>query len=249
MAQIPSIPGLVTRRITSRDPEYAAARTLHAECYVATGYVERSSLDANGWIDDLWIEVSDYYAAIDTETDEVVGTARMIRPSVRGFPAFLETGVDPEAIAVFGALDPNRCVEISALATPRTGIQNMAISAALYSQVWQQSLADDRAYMIAVMDNRFLRLMRKWFHFPFEAIGDSVSYMGSASTPVAMYTPRTIEVLRERHPDSLSFFSGEISFSEMDDIVLDLRTKVPEFQATVIDLREKAVETERVSTN
>ena len=130
MALIPSIPGLESRRITPSDPEFAEARRLHAQCYVATGYVEPESLDSNGWIDDLWVDVSDYFAAIDTETGEVVGTARMIRPSVRGFPAFLETGVDPEAIEMFGSIDPNQCVEISALATPRTGIQNMAISAA-----------------------------------------------------------------------------------------------------------------------
>ncbi len=249
MALVPSIPGLEIRRVFPGEDEFAAARRLHAECYLATGYVTDDDLDGRGWLTDMWVEVSDYFAAIETETDEVVGTARLIRPSVRGFPAFIETGIDPEAIEVFADLDPNRCVEVSALATPRTGIQNMAISAALYGAVWQESLRTDRAYMIAVMDNRFLRLMRRWFHAPFEAIGNSMHYMGSRSTPVAMYTPRTIEHLRDNHPDSLAFFSGDITLAEMEELVVDLRETTPEFRAKVIDLTEaRAADEEQVGT-
>lgn len=248
MALIPTIPGLETKRIRPHDPEFAAARRLHAECYVATGYVGSDELDADGWIDDLWVEMSDYFAAIDTETGEVVGTARMIRPSVRGFPAFLETGVDPEAIEVFADLDPNRCVEISALATPRTGIQNMAISAALYALVWQESLLAGRAYMIAVMDNRFLRIMRRWFGFPFESIGDAVDYMGSRSTPVALYTARTIEHFRDHQPEILEFFSGDIPLSDLNDIEIDVRDHAVEFRAKVIDLREHSADVDVVNS-
>ena len=130
----------------------AAVRQLHAECYVATGYVEPEDLDESGFIPDPWIPFSDYYAAIDTTAnDTIVGTCRLIRPSVRGFPAFQECETLDSALDVFSHLDPTRCVEVSALATPRIGMQNMAISAALYGLVWQESIAQNRAYMLAVI--------------------------------------------------------------------------------------------------
>ena len=237
MALVPNVPGLVVRPVESA-AEMLAVRRLHAECYLETGYVEECDLDEDGLISDPWIPFSDYYSAIDTAAgDQIVGTCRIIRPSVRGFPAFQECKTLPEALEVFGTLNPLRCVEISSLATPRVGMQNMAISAALYGLVWQESIAHRRAYMLAVMDDRLLRIMRRWFEFPFETIGDPCHYMGSPSTPVSMYIPRTIEVLSANNPEALRFFSGDIPFEELNDYAVDLRAVVPEHRSNVIDLR------------
>lgn len=237
MAHVPNVPGLVVRPVDNRS-EMAAVRQLHAECYVATGYVEPKDLDENGHIPDPWIPYSDYYAAFDTTADDaLVGTCRIIRPSVRGFPAFQECETLPDALDVFGTLDPGLCVEVSALATPRIGMQNMAISAALYGLVWQECISQGRAYMLAVMDDRLLRIMRRWFEFPFETVGEPCHYMGSPSTPVSMYIPRTIEVLTASNPEALRFFSGDIPFSDLNDYALDLRSAVPEHRSNVINLR------------
>lgn len=236
MALVPSVPGLLVRPVET-ELEMAVVRQLHAQCYVDAGYVSAQSLDANGYIDDPWVPFSDYYAAHDTTAgDEIVGTCRIIRPSVRGFPAFQETATSSAALEVFSRLDPSLCVEVSALATPRIGAQNMAISAALYGLVWQESILSGRAYMLAVMDNRLLRIMRRWFEFPFEPLGESALYMGSPSTPVSMYLPRTIEVLRSSNPEALRFFSGDIPFDQLNDIAVDLRTSVPEHRSNVIQL-------------
>lgn len=236
MALVPTVPGLVVRPVES-NREMVAVRRLHAECYVDAGYVPAHSLDENGYIDDPWVPFSDYYAAHDTTTgDEIVGTCRIIRPSVRGFPAFQETATSSAALEIFAHLDPSLCVEVSALATPRIGAQNMAISAALYGLVWQESVLRNRAYMLAVMDNRLLRIMRRWFDFPFEPLGDASIYMGSESTPVSMYLPRTIEVLRSSNPDALRFFSGDIPFDHLNDVAIDLRINVPEHRSNVIHL-------------
>lgn len=243
MALVPSVPGLVVLPV-SNDTEMHKVRTLHAECYVDAGYVSADELDTNGYITDPWVPYSDYYAAHDTTAgDEIVGTCRIIRPSVRGFPAFQETSTSEEALDVFARLDPNLCVEVSALATPRVGVQNMAISAALYGLVWQESVRRGRAYMLAVMDNRLLRIMRRWFEFPFEPLGPTSTYMGSPSTPVSMYLPRTIEILSTSNPEALRFFSGDIPFDQLNDFAIDLRTAVPEHRPNVIDLTMKAAAT------
>ncbi|MEM7141114.1 MAG: hypothetical protein AAF548_08775 [Actinomycetota bacterium] len=238
MAQVPSVPGLVVRPVdNARDLN--RVRRLHAECYLATGYVTDDDLSEDGYIDDDWIPYSDYYAAYDElEDNEIVGTCRIIRPSVRGFPAFEDTSPDLAALDTFAGLDPNRCIEISALATPRLGMQNMAISAVLYGAVWQRAILEDRAYMLAVMDNRLLRIMRRWFEFPFEAIGPELDYMGSMCTPVSMYVPRTIEVLAATNPDTLTFFSGDIPLARLDQVAIDLRGSVPEHRPNVVDLRD-----------
>ncbi len=113
----------------------------------------------------------------------------------------------------------------------------MAISAALYGLVWQESIRQDRAYMLAVMDNRLLRIMRRWFEFPFEPLGETTDYMGSASTSVSMYLPRTIELLASSNPETLKFFSGDIPFRELNNIAIDLRANVPEHRSNVVELR------------
>ena len=117
MALIPTIPGLECRAVRS-PAELLAVRRLHAQCYVDAGYVTPAELDQYGLIDDAWVPYSDYFAAVDTEEDTVVGTCRIIRPSVRGFPAF-EHATSEDALNVFSKVDPNQCIEVSALATSR----------------------------------------------------------------------------------------------------------------------------------
>jgi len=235
MSLILSIPGLEVFPVRSA-AEYREARRLHASCYLEAGYVHPTEVGADGMVDDPWVPVSDYFVAVDTDDDSVVGTCRIINPSVCGFPAFTGCELLPESWETFARLDPNRCVEISALATTRDGMQNMAISAALYGKVWRESILSERGYMLAVMDNRLMRIMKRWFHFPFEPLGRTVDYMGSPSTPVSMYLPRLVETHVDEHPEELAFFSGEISFADLKDYAIDLRTKVPEHRATVIDL-------------
>jgi N-acyl amino acid synthase FeeM len=210
---------------------------MHADCYLEAGYIAAADIHSDGIIDDPWVPFSDYYVAVDTESDDLVGTCRIIRPSVRGFPSFEHFSPSAHALEVFAQLDPARCSEISALATPRNGMQNMAISAALYGLVWRESIRHGRAYMLAVMDDRLLRIMRRWFEFPFEAIGEPVHFMGAWTTPVAMFVPRTIEHLQAVNPDALRYFSGDISFEELDSFAIDLRSEVREHRSNVIDLR------------
>ena len=79
--------------------------------------------------------------------------------------------------------------------------------------------------------------MRRWFQFPFEAIGEPTFYMGAKTTPVSMFVPRTIDHLQAVNPDALKYFSGDISFSELDEVAIEMRASVPEHATNVIDLR------------
>ena len=238
MTLVPTIPGLIVREAATTS-ELLAARRLHAQCYVESGYVEAAEL-VHGLIEDPWVPFSTYVVAIDADEDEIVGTARIIRPSVRGFPAFEFFTPTDDALEIFADLDPNRCSEISALATPRSGFQNMAISAAIYGFVWREAVENERAYMLAIMDDRLFRILRRWFHFPFEAIGEPRHWMGARTTPAAMYIPRTITELGTDHPDMLAYFSGDLMFSELDQVSIDIRSDIAEHRSVVIDLRTES---------
>jgi len=202
------------------------------------GYV--SSLSADGTIEDAWVVHSDYKVAVEEANQQIVGTCRLIRPSVRGFPIFEHFEISAEAVELFASVDPARCIEVSALATAREGFQNLAISAALYGAVWQSALTGGHTYMLATVDYRLFRILRRRFHFPFELLGSAQDYMGSSTVPVAMFLPRAISEFRAKYNEELAFFSGAISFEELDKIEIDLRDHAMEYRQDVVDLRESS---------
>jgi hypothetical protein len=232
---LPSIDGLIVRDAIDSE-EIECARRLQGRCYLEAGYV--SSLSARGTIDDAWVIASDYKVAIEEPSQRIVGTCRLIRPSVRGFPIFEHFEIADGAIELFASVDPVRCVEVSALATDRDGLQNLAISAALYGAVWQSALLGGRSYMLATVDYRLFRILRRHFHFPFELLGSAQDYMGSSTVPVAMFLPRAISEFRQTYEEELAFFSGAISFEDLEGLEIDLREHAMEYRAEVIDLRE-----------
>lgn len=233
-----SFPGLSVRRVHN-DYEFAVARRMHAACYLAADYVGPEQINALGMIDDDWVRYSDYYIAVDTDTDEIVGTARIIQPSIRGFPAAEHTPLYSDAIDIFAALDPNLCMEISALATPRKGLQNTVVSTALYAKLATQAVLEHRAYVLAIMDQRLLRIMNTMLLLPFEPIGDAKPERSQSTLPAAVYVPRVMALLREQQPDTLQMFTGGMPFSQLDEIELDLRDRAPEHRPTVVDLRSR----------
>lgn len=233
MALVPVVPGLTVRPVDNSS-ELLSARRLHAQCYLKNEYITEADLDHDGLLQDDWVPFSDYFVAIDDDRNEIVGTCRLIKPSVRGFPCFQHFELSPEAMSVFRDLDPNRCVEISALATRRNGMQNMAISGALYGAIWQRAIEIRRAYLLAIVDDRLHRLAKSFLEIPLEPIGEPKYFMGARTTPTAVYVPRAVA---EVERDNLEFFSGSIPFAELNEIALDLRRSVPEFTQTVVGIR------------
>lgn len=232
MALVPTVPGLIVRPVDN-PAELLAARRLHSQCFLDEGFITPTDLGSDGLLHDDWVPFSDYFIAIDEENDELVGTCRLIRPSVRGFPALQHFDVRPEALDVFANLDPNRCAEISALATRRNGMQHMAISGALYGAIWRRAIETRRAYLLAIVDDRMFLFTRRFLEIPIVEIGDAREFMGARTTPTAIYVPRAADSMA---PENLAFFSGDIPFGELNDVVLDLRRTVPEIQNKVLDI-------------
>ena len=67
MTLVPTIPGLIVREAATTS-ELLAARRLHAQCYVESGYVEAADL-VHGLIEDPWVPFSTYVVAIDADED------------------------------------------------------------------------------------------------------------------------------------------------------------------------------------
>jgi hypothetical protein len=227
MNQPPRFPGLIVRPIETPS-ELLRARRLHARCYVEADYVGIDDLSVDGLIEDPWVPYSDYYIAIDVATDEIVGTARIIRPSIKGFPAAEHSVLYPQVMDAFATLDPNLCMEISALATTsRKGLQNAAISTALYAKLAERAVQDRRAFVFAVMDSRLLRTMRRALGINFEQIGLGMPERSYWTTPTAVYLPETINQFRRKQPELLQLLAGGMSFADLADLEIDLRERAP----------------------
>ena len=209
------------------EEDVRSARQLHGRRYLDAGYV--TELADDGVIDDDWVAHSKYLVAVEDSSNEIIGTCRMIQPSVRGFPLFRYLPVSEDANRTFADMNPNRCTEVSALATARTGLQEFAVGASLYAAVWQTAVAEGYAYLLAGIDRRLFRLLYRQLGFPYEPLGEPVEYMGSLTIPTALYLPKAIHDFREKWPEALAIYSGEFSFDELGHVEVDLRSEVAEY--------------------
>lgn len=213
---------------------------MHASCYLKADYVGIDDLSAQGLIEDDFIAYSDYYIAIDTQEDEIVGTARIIRPSIRGFPIASHGKLYDEAMEIFATIDPNLCMEVSALATPRKGMQNTMVSTALYAKIGQRAIQEKRAYLFAIMDDRLVRILCQTFVMPFDAIGEPQRERSMSTTPMAAYIPRSLSRYRTNHQDVMELFADGIPFSEINELEVNLRERAPEYVPSELNLAHGA---------
>jgi len=211
--------GLVVRQTADND-ELQAARRLHASTYLEAGFVDR--LGDDGLIHDPWVAYSDYFVAVD-RSGEVVGTCRLIRPSPRGLQTFQHAPLYPEHERFFAQLPPTACVEVSSLATKRSGRQNGEIAAALYALTWREAVFRQHAYIISLVDPRLLRMMAA-VSLPVELIGPTRYSFGGDVTPTAVYVPAASDVYR--HSLRGSHAHGP-ALEVLDARVVDLRESMP----------------------
>lgn len=223
----PPFPDLVVRDVHD-ERELLAARRLHASCYLEANYVGPEDISEDGTIDDPWVAYSDYLVAIDTSADQIVGTARLVRASIQGFPVARHGPLFTETEKIFSTVDPNLCLEASALATARKGLQNAQISAALYKRIGEIAVATGKVYLFGILDPRLLRFMRRSLVFPFEPIGPSMPERSHMTSPMAVYLPRAYQHWIAEEPEIMAMFAGGKPFSEISEMVIDLRERAPD---------------------
>lgn len=219
-------------RRTADAHELRIARQLHTTCYLDAGYVTEDQV-TDGVVDDDWVPYSDYYIAVlplGDGSEEIVGTCRIIRPSPRGLQTFQHAALFPENEEFFAGLPAGACMEVSSLATTRTGVENRHVSAALYALVWREAVLRGHAYLIALMDGRLLRIMKRMLNLPFEQIGPGADSFGGHVMPAAMFVPAASDNYRK---DFVRQHSQGASLRELDEQIIDLR-KIAELPPTAV---------------
>ncbi len=78
---------------------------------------------------DEFDDVATHFCAFDRETNEIIGTARIILPSAKSFPILKHFNIDKDAIA---AINDNKVAEISRLAISKD-FRRRTIDKAIYS--------------------------------------------------------------------------------------------------------------------
>ena len=222
--RIPSSDDVLIREIDG-EAELLEARRFHGLCYLEAGYV--SHLSPEGVIEDAWVDSSKYFVAIHAERREIVGVCRFILNSDAGFPLLQEFDLYPEWAGRFaGVLD--NCYEVSSLAVGG-GLQHTLVSGLFYRQTVRYSTEQPgSAHLLAAMDYRLLRLLRRWMHLPFHEIGEEREYMGSKTVPVYGYMPELIASVANHDSDEADYLMDGRSFDEIGELVLDLRESAAE---------------------
>lgn len=195
-----------------------AARQLHGQVYVDSGYVR--SLSEWGVIDDRYVDRSTYFGAV-TQTGDVAGVVRQINPTIGlDLPAALHVPLSPEGRRHIETLDPRRVVEVSALAVDKAHwTQAFTISAGLYRAMYTEFLTKRSiSHWIAIMDDRLLTVMQDMFGFPFRILGSSTWYMGSACTPVALDAYEAFDAVYNTDPELRDYFLEGLDLSTWHDL-------------------------------
>lgn len=212
------------RAVGSAD-QLEAARRFHAQCYLDAGYIDE--LPAAGVIEDPWVKASKYYIAVhhpkEGKKPEIVGVCRFILNSDAGFPLLREFELHPAWKQILRGAVLDDSYEVSALAVGG-GLQHTLVSGLFYRETVRYSTANpEAAHLLAAMDHRLLRLLRRWMHLPFHQIGEPLLYMGSKTVPVYGYMPELIESVAVNDRSEAEYLLDGRSFDEIGELVLDLR--------------------------
>ncbi|MGI9601744.1 MAG: N-acyl amino acid synthase FeeM domain-containing protein [Acidimicrobiales bacterium] len=218
--KIPASPEVEIREVSSAD-ELLAARRFHGHSYLDAGYV--GQLSAEGVVDDPWVDHSKYFVAVHTERDAIVGVCRFILNSPASFPIFNEFELAPEWQRRFSADVLENSYEVSALAAGG-GLQHSLVAGLFYRQTVRYSTHNpESSHLLAAMDYRLLRLLRRWMHLPFHQIGEPRQYMGSKTVPVYGFMPELIASVAAHDEAEAEYLMDGRSFDEIGDLVIDLR--------------------------
>jgi hypothetical protein len=197
----------LTAHLLSSPTELLSARRLHAEVYVASGFISGSDVAADGTIKasmDPWPDVSTYFGVVHDGV--VMATVRQIAADdPTRLPALGLPGLTAEEVDAILALPPGSVVEISGLAR-RHGATGSSV-VAVYVRMWQESLRlRHRAWVMAVDLRVFEQLRRLICGNAVRRIGPLQEYLGSTVVPAVIWcdelNPEQRRLARVAGPDN-----------------------------------------------
>lgn len=224
--------------VASTPSEIHEARKFQASRYLDAGYI--SARPPGGVIEDEWVVASTYHVARDVAGD-VVGVCRFVGPSELGLPMLRHFNLDSSWSRVIGAAAATT-YEMGALAADPNQ-PKFAVAAALYRQAVRQfRVCPGQVHLLAALDARLFRAMRRFMHFPFEQVGDPKFFLGSETVPAYLYLPAALERQVAMAPRAARFFSGFEAIDLVEEEIIDLRATYPELRpsAEVINLSDRA---------
>lgn len=181
----------------SSEAEILAARRLHAEVFVASGFISIDDVDPDGTVDvqmDPWSDTCEYFAVL--HEDVAAATARQIgSDDPSQLPALGLADLADDEVRRICDLPAGAAVEISALAR-RSGTPSSDV-VAVYVQMWRASLLRGHRVWVMSVDVRVFGLLRALLcGKALRRIGPDQEYMGSAVVPAVMWFD---EVSAEHH--------------------------------------------------
>ncbi len=167
-----------------------AAQRLHASVYLERGYISERQINAEGKIDliaDPHQAHSNYFVVkrMAAGRPEVIVSARQIYASKskrhKSFQTYADLKLDEAARKKLTALDPAKCVEISAL-TKVSGVSTH-LTFLLYRAMWQFSITQGHQIWLMACDQRLYRRLKYLFGKAIQAVGEPQFYKGHTVVP------------------------------------------------------------------
>ena len=190
----PSARAYTTVRADSRPSVLEETYQLRHQAYC----VERTFLRADDYPDGLEIDEFDrfstHFATLD-ESDRVVGTIRMVAPSMLGFPLFRHCTLFPEQETLYDR--SNSVVELSRLTVaPQQRPHGFGAKGALFSlyqAVYFHTKRQGITHWLMAGEQSLQRIL-VMYGFPFEPAGPTVDYWGPV-TPYVLELAKLDEIL------------------------------------------------------
>jgi hypothetical protein len=174
--------------LLERDEEVLAARRLHADVFVASGFVGLEDVAPDGTLApsvDPYPGMSTYVGVLDDRG--LRATARQIvLPDAADLPALRFAGLDPVEVRRLTLVPASGVTEISALARASGATAADVIS--VYTAMWANSLRAGHHVWVMGVDRTVFRLLRHQIAGDvLHAIGPTQDYLGSASVPAVLW--------------------------------------------------------------
>jgi hypothetical protein len=174
-----------------------AAQKLHTDVYLEHGFIKESDVNDLGFYVDEYVDRSTYWYV---KNGSKVAAARQIdcdkKEGILSLPTIHNFAIDPDELAETAGvrsvvdLKPKEVVEISALASRKTedGVRgDFDAVPALYTTLLRRSLEQGHKLWVLNVDPHFIRKLNGLLgEDQVHILGQSMQYMGPATTPVAI---------------------------------------------------------------